>query len=463
MSNFASTLPNPRLPCHIIPSSRNADFYGRADVLEELDKIFLARSTDDADSVSSGKALTMFALVGPGGMGKTQIATEFVHSRKDRFDAIFWVYADRPVKVSDGFSKIASELGLVPDESSDAKDPVVVRENVKGWMANPVKSYDQTAEHSVKKAAWLLVFDNADNSDVIGDYWPVDGPGCVLLTSRYPLHLDGIEDRVLQPFAPPEAVDFLSRLTKRHDDPDERTAGEEVARRLGGLPLAMTQMAGIITRRDLSFTEFLAAYDEREERERLFGTRMDIKPIPRRVSTYEHTLASVWALESLKHGRALLDVLSFLDPDGVPEAVLTAYLSRKGSSSWVSVPPLLHDYPRSASEYQRARTELLQSSLISRERTSKSVAVHRLVQDVARAKASPPRLRLAFSTCLHLVAAQWPFEAFGWRHAVKRWAACGELFPHVLKLMDFSEKVEGLESDVAAKFHLAKLLTDAGW
>ncbi|GME43675.1 putative tetratricopeptide repeat domain-containing protein [Neofusicoccum parvum] len=342
MSNFSSTLPNPKLPCHIIPPSRNTGFFGRADVLEDLDKIFLGRS-DEADSISSsGKELTMFALVGPGGMGKTQIATEFVHARKDRFDAIFWVYADQPVKVSEGFSKIAAELGLVPEDSSDAKDPVVIRENVKGWMARPVKSYE-ASETNAEKASWLLVFDNADNSEVIGDYWPVDGPGCVLLTSRYPLHLNGIEDKILQPFSPEEAFNFLIKLTKRKDDPEERQAGEEVARKLGGLPLAVTQMAGIITRRDLSFTEFLAAYDERESQEELFDTRME-NPLQRRVSVYQHTLASVWALESLKHGRALLDVLSFLDPDEIPEPILTAFLSRKTSSA--TDPPLLHDYPR---------------------------------------------------------------------------------------------------------------------
>ncbi|KAL0263689.1 hypothetical protein SLS55_002670 [Diplodia seriata] len=401
--------------------------------------------------------MTMFALVGPGGMGKTQIATEFVHLRKDRFDAIFWVYADQPVKVANGFLRIALELGLIPEDSADAKDPVVVRENVKGWMANPVKSYE-ASENSGEKASWLLVFDNADHVDIIGDYWPADGPGCVLLTSRCPLHQGGIEDSTLQPFSPEDAFNFLIKLTQRKDDPEEKQAGMEVSRRLGGLPLAVTQMAGIITRRDLSFAEFLAAYDERENQEELFKTKMK-NPLTRRKSEYGHTLASVWALESLKHGRALLDVLSFLDPDQIPESILTAFLSRKPNSN---DPPLLHDYPRSDLEYQRARTELLRSSLISRQRTAQSMTVHNLVQDVSRAKMPAPRLRLAFVTCLHLLSAKWPFEAFGWQHSVSRWSTCEELFPHVMKLMHLSEGLEGLEDDEETKFQLAKLLTGAG-
>lgn len=364
VADFSSTLPNPKLPCHIIPSNRNPGFFGRADILKQLDEIFLEKHEDNGSVLSSGKDMTIFALAGPGGMGKTQIATEFVHLRKDRFDAIFWVYADKSMKVSDGFSKIALELGLVSEDSEDAKDPVVVRENVKGWMSNPVKSYE-ASETSIEKASWLLVFDNADDTDIIEDYWPVDGPGCVLLTSRYPLHLGGIEDSILRPFSPKDAFNFLIQLTKRRDDPEERQAGMEIARKLGGIPLAITQMAGIITRRDLSFAEFLAAYDERENQEEMFKTKE--YPLKRRKSAYGHTLASVWALESLKHGRALLDVLSFLDPDQIPEPILTAFLSRAPSPN---DPPLLHDYPRSVFEYQRARTELLQSSLISRQRTA---------------------------------------------------------------------------------------------
>ncbi|KAL1638140.1 hypothetical protein SLS58_008977 [Diplodia intermedia] len=422
-----------------------------------LDEIFLKTNEDDEPALSSGKEMTMFALVGPGGMGKTQIATEFVHLKKDCFDAIFWVYADQPVKVANGFLRIALELGLIPEDSADAKDPVVVREIVKGWMANPVKSYE-ASENSSEMASWLLVFDNADHVDIIRDYWPVDGPGCVLLTSRDPLHLGGIEDSTLQPFSPEDAFNFLIKLTQRKDDPEEKQAGMEVSRRLGGLPLAVTQMAGIITRRDLSFAEFLTAYDERESQDDLFKTKMEY-PLTCRNPGYGHTLASVWALESLKHGRALLDVLSFLDPDQIPESILTAFLSRKPDSN---NPPLLHDYPRSNSEYRRARTELLRSSLISRQRTARSMTVHNLVQDVSRAKMPAPRLRLAFVTCLHLLSAKWPFEAFGWQHSVSRWSTCEELFPHVMKLMHLSEGLEGLDDDAETKFQLAKLLTGAG-
>lgn len=141
----------------------------------------------------------MFALIRTDGMRKTHIATEFVNSRGSRFDAIFWVYTDQTVELLDGFSKIASELGLVLEDFTDSKDPVVIRETVKGWMTDPVKSYEVSGG-SVEEASWLLVFDHANSSEIPSEFWPVDGPGCIILTSRYPFHWDGVEGKVLQPF-----------------------------------------------------------------------------------------------------------------------------------------------------------------------------------------------------------------------------------------------------------------------
>lgn len=178
-----------------------------------------------------------------------------------------------------------------------------------------------------------------------------------------------------------------------------------------------------------------------------------------RKSEDEHTLALVQKLEHLEHGRALLDVLSFLDPDQISDSILTASWAH---NSPPKNPALLPDYPHSDSEYQRAKTELLQHSLISLQETPQSMTVPRLVQDTARAEMLAPRLKLAFISCLHLLSAKWPFESFGWQQSVTRWTTCKELFPHVMKLINFSEGLEGLETDVWAKFKLAKLLTGAG-
>lgn len=42
------------------------------------------------------------ALCGIGGIGKTSIAIEYVFSRKEKFDAIFWIRSDETSKLEHG-------------------------------------------------------------------------------------------------------------------------------------------------------------------------------------------------------------------------------------------------------------------------------------------------------------------------------------------------------------------------
>lgn len=447
ISITTSTRPGLNLPCHIIPVSRNRRFCGRVDVLREISqKFFPHASTDiskDAEELNEAKT---FSICGPGGMGKTQVAAEFVFLHKDRFDAIFWIFSDTSAKVFEGFCRIATELGLVDGDSADSHDGVVTRELVKGWLANPLKSGDPLDERLVDRANWLIVLDNADQMEEIEDILPLDGPGCVLLTSRDPLakqfnysEMTGLD---LKPFEVEEGKELLAKLTGKPGD----SAG--VVELLGGLPLAMTQMAGIIVRRDLTFTEFTKAYTEEEGRREML--QLNLVP-PGRRTGYEDTIASVWALESLKRGKALLEVLSFLDPDGILESILTTDL--KSAS--------LEKFPESLFAYQTARTELLQCSLITR--TVDKIQVHRLVQDAARTKLDRSSARRVFFAAVVLVSSVWPFEAFGWRHGVSRWHVCEELFPQVQALRQHHSRLDISCNCSEEDTTFAKLLMDAGW
>lgn len=433
------------LPCHIIPVPRNKVFFGRASLIQEISSVFF-KSGEAREEEQENKEVKAFAICGPGGMGKTQIATEFVHRHKERFDAIFWIYADTAGKIAESFTRMALELGLVAAGSMDSRDPVVTRDLVKGWLANPMKTADPADEVVTGQASWLIVFDNADNADQLEDFWPLDGPGCVLFTSRDPLArhanylaLDGTQ---LKPFDPDEGSRFLSELTKKPED------GSDVVKILGGLPLAMTQMAGIILRHEYSFEEFVKTYSEEESRKELMQLRLDQ---PWKRSGYEHTLASVWALESLNHGRALLEILSFLDPDRIQEGILTTHLDAVA----------VDGFPKTIVAYHRARTELLQSSLITR--NADKLQVHRLIQDAARTKIDKGRIKVIFSATVALVSSIWPFQEFDWRHGIGRWRKCEQLLPHVLSLEQHRSRMQ-LSCDVFEQdFQFAKLLTDAGW
>jgi NB-ARC domain len=457
VSDFSVERNDPHLPCHMMPPhSRNRAFFGRTEVLKSIRTTLWPQSHGPADSGSNETTLRTFALCGPGGIGKTQVATEFVHTSKDKYDAIFWLQADERSKLSQGYSNIAIKLGLVLEDSADARDPLVAQDLVKAWLANPLKTYKQVEGENVEEAKWLLIFDNVDDPDILDDFWPLDyaGAGAVLITSRDPLaktYIYSEESGVtLPPFTTDEATDFLLKLTRREGDDVERVSGSAVAERLGGLPLAITQMAGVIDRRELSFSEFLNVFEEEDTRESLF--KMQVGSTKTR-SGYQHTLDTVWALEKLGASSAiLLEILSLLDPDGIPETILESKISNTE----------LCDYPQTEIAYHEARTVLLQSSLIARDRIARRITIHRLVQDGARSKMTSQRFSLVFNLAVNLLSAVWPFESFSFGHGVSRWAQCAELFPHVIQLQRFSSWLKPGISVAEASLQFPKLLGDAG-
>ncbi|KAI9930214.1 hypothetical protein MW887_012026 [Aspergillus wentii] len=457
ISDFAISRKDPQLPCHIIPFQRNKNFYGRTEALHQLDD-FLVPSDDDStrDQGGQNEELRTFALCGQGGVGKTQIATEFAYTHTDTFDVIIWLHAEESSRLETDFGRIAIELGLALEASQEAKDPALMRELVKGWLTKPVRSYNRLDNISNGEASWLLIYDNAQDRELLEDFWPPTGStGSVLITSRDPLARtkfylisDGID---LQPFGTEMAAAFLLNLTWRSDDENERNLAVTVAERLGGLPLALTQMASVMIRQVLSFEDFLARYEEEEARLSLLRLSYESR---RKTEEYPHTVASVWALESLQEASGLLDFMALLDPESIPEEILQAVMKDNK----------MGDYPSSVTAYQHARTELVKSSLISIMANAKCFTIHRLVQDVALARMSPERLHACFSACVTSLTAIWPSAGFGIRHDIKRWPKCEELAPHVLRLEKrFKRTSEDVKRSMMRNIDFANLLNELGW
>ena len=446
ISDFTSPKAIAKLPCRVNLPPRNRSFFGREDVLSSLETVLLPK-VSGGDSPYEPQHLKTFVLCGTGGMGKTQIVAEFALSNLVSYDAVFWLHADETAKLYDGFTKIAIELGL--EEASQAKDQVISRDLVKGWLANPMKQVSESSEE-LQEASWLMIFDNADDPETISDFWPVDGTGSVLATSRNPdaktdLYFPNTRGDDLGPLKTEDAATWLLKLVHRVHEHDRQEVAVKVARRLDGIPLAITQMAAQMNRRRLSFAEFLEVYEEEESIHDLLHVE---KNNPFSVQTYPHTLATVWGLEKLKHGTSLLQVLSLLDPDGTDQIIL-----RKGASEIK-----FEDYPKTAGAYQRARLDLISSSLVSEDQND--LIVHRVVQDTVKSKMSLDRLRVVFDAAVQLVLFAWPVAKLYERHKVERWSMCELLFPHVLALQRLCS---AYSKTFSAQPSFAHLLNEAGW
>ena len=117
-------------------------------------------------------------------------------------------------------------------------------------------------------------------------------------------------------FSIDEGAAFLMQMTpdRRCEDGDQETA-ESIARQLGGLPLALNQMAAIVNARNWSLKLFGGVYqhyDQSLHKQKESGSSY---------LGYKHTLDTVWVLSFQCFGsnaHACLSVLTFLAADSIP-------------------------------------------------------------------------------------------------------------------------------------------------
>jgi hypothetical protein len=163
------------------------------------------------------------------------------------------------------------------------------------------------------QAEWLLVFDNAPSRASIRPFLPPAGRGRVLITSR---HRIWPPDQALR-------VPVLDRqvaaglLTDRTGDTNGPAAWE-LARELGGLPLALEHAAAYIQANRESLGGYLSLFRRR---------RADL-PGRGEPAEYSQTLATTWqlAFDDLQHSApgavALLRLLAHCAPEAIPLGLL---------------------------------------------------------------------------------------------------------------------------------------------
>jgi hypothetical protein len=446
-----------RLPCYLTkPHARNRDFFPRLNVTQLIESALIS---SESLSGSFEENLRTFVLCGMGGLGKTEIAMEFVFSHLKDFDAVFIFHADQASTLAEEYSRAAIELGLQQNPKADPQDS---RELFKEWLADPQKSrplsYPSTSSPEQQQAKWLILFDNADDPDILSDYWPTTGIGSVLVTSRNPMAKStfffGDTGHELETVSKTDGVNWIIQLSGADPtDPEVNSAAQTIAQRLDGLPLAITQITSIIRMRQLRLPEFIELYESETELAELQATRIGNR------RGYEHSLASVWALGNLESGpMALLGVISMLDPDRVQEEILKT-----------STRDLYHlPYPTKPREYHRDLTPLLQSSLVQRNGTNAELRVHRLVTDVVRKTLQENNsLVNTFDLAVDLVSAIWPFwrvgAQIGATHNTGRWEQSGKLYPHVYRLLKTFPLLREQFDSLQRFERFADLIHEAAW
>ncbi len=203
-------------------------------------------------------------------------------------------------------------------------------------------------------ATWLMVLDNADDPDILYDWLPAQGPGCILVTSRYLYTKENVyrlgNGLDLAPLSPKDGGKMLRKLSERQEEADAVATSTQIVELLGGLPLAISQMSGITRQKHLALKDFEEWY--REDSKALHSLK-----VRGMLSNYQYTVGTVWAVEQMSvSAQTLLKVLSVLDPDRIPEELLMDGMKD------VNVP----HYLVKKHHYFSARAELIHGSLVSR-------------------------------------------------------------------------------------------------
>ena len=172
-----------------------------------------------------------------GGQGKSQIALEYCHRKKDiLYSAILWIDATTEENVRGSFQAISELIKKPTDILPDIKARVaLVLRMLSSWLVQ-----------------WFLVFDNYDNPTAfpnIADFIPQTGHGAVLITSRHAdsdaLVLDQRDHFIKLSSLEEEAAIRLLAQRSQTKDFDFRHA-KEIVERLSYHPLAITQAGSYI-------------------------------------------------------------------------------------------------------------------------------------------------------------------------------------------------------------------------
>lgn len=363
-------------------------FQGRQDIFDVIDKALLPPSlnTTDGDNIEDKEAsgLRAFALCGLGGIGKTETAIEYAYRRRDVFEAVFWVRSGDRHVLAEEFLHIAEQMGF--DHSSH--DSVVNLNFIQSWLDEPVRKRKREDIDRSAEVHWLLIFDGVVDFDALFDYWPRNGKGSVLMTSRnttWTSDLTPMKRLVLESLTPRDSVELLQDVAYLITDDTDNGALSAITERLGGIPLAIAQAGSIIARQGLTYAEFLELYKAQ-------GVNGLQNGQPTTIRGQSLSLCEVWTADLPPSGKALLDVISLLDPHDIPELLIRQNLNR----------PKLEDYPGNDSQYRNAIWPLLSRNLVDHDLNTGVMWIHPLVQDVVQASMGDKRLAKFVSLAVSL-------------------------------------------------------------
>ncbi|KAE8311892.1 hypothetical protein BDV41DRAFT_565450 [Aspergillus transmontanensis] len=303
----------------VVSLARNPKFVGRQDEIAQLEELLTMQDGPKR-----------IAITGLGGIGKTQVALEVAYriQDRDRECSVFWVPCTSHGMIEQTFANIAQTLGL-----HDVK-PAEAKEQIKIYLS------------SERAGKWLLIFDNADDSEMwltgndttpaLEDFLPQSDQGHILFTSRngeLAVDLTGSNIIPVPDVDKETASSILENLLLQKHLLEDHITTVALLEQLAFFPLAIAQASAYINKKRISLSTYLMLFQEKEQ-DAIELLSEDFRD-PGRYKDIQNPVITTWLIsfQQIQHQDQLAaDYLSFMaciNPRNIPQSLLPLQSSRK--------------------------------------------------------------------------------------------------------------------------------------
>ena len=413
----------PPKPVFTVDFRQDLDFVDRDDLLSQVDRIC---------SRTAGRA----ALVGLGGVGKSQLAIEYAHRVRERSPekSVFWVHAGTQARFEEGYRTIAEE----------AKIP--------GWD-NPQENVLRLVWRWLRddsNGSWVMIVDNADDSDVffgpdtghhthlpdrrdqpvrrLSELLPQSSHGSFLITSRCKntaLRLTGRPADIIQ-VGPMDETQAVTLFGKKLQESFEERDAIALAKALDFMPLAIIQAAAFIQKApQVTLSRYV---QDLRKGDADTANLLDIDDGDmRRDGEASNSIFATWQI-SFEHihkerpsATSLLSLMSLFDRQGIPESLLKGRYRTDNTSS-----------DEHSSDFTDDLSMLSSFSLIKANVDVSHFEMHRLVQlSTKRWLEFKTELKEWKEKYIMLIDETYPIGRY------ENWTVCQAFYPHAQMVLEY--------------------------
>ena len=307
-------------------------------------------------------------ICGIGGVGKTELATEYVHLHRDRYEIIWWIRAEHHDRVRDALVRLGQRLELRLAWTGDGRD-------------RSIAAVLEALESGVRPK-WLLVYDNATQPLDVQRYLPACPPdGHIIITTRLQnwtdfINADSIE---VAPFSQEEAIRFLRRRIpalrpygriRTQEDQLKSEEAEKLAAMLGHLPIAVEHAAAFLTGTGQSVHDYLNLFNQ--------NTNGLLREMTSEIPATASLTCKISSAILSRDAEHLFNLCAFLSPEPIAAELFLQ------NASAVSDTAGLREFLSSASRFRAAAAQLHWLSLAKVDGAADQIQMHQVVQAVTR-------------------------------------------------------------------------------